>query len=255
MQAHFQVIHIIAALLFRLYVTESLTFAPNKEYFTKIAMFCDAHRECFERGQSKKMIGYMIGKEYTELNALQSITSDIWLNYNALLHQKNTDRADRWIFGETLNDSSRNVYRNYIKPKHSEATRNSVYTSASWIEPTNSGDDRKPFACGYHHLQTRNLELSLERFVLDHTRNSHQIHFFEHATEGCFGKACNVSLLECALRCHLHAMCRSFYFNKKSAACRYTLYIDSLMSMSDWAKSPTYWLRFIRPMWNSIPGE
>ncbi|TPP65551.1 hypothetical protein FGIG_03755 [Fasciola gigantica] len=252
MQMHFQVIHIITAILFRLYGTDSLAFAPNKEYFTESAMFCDAHRECFERGQSKKMIGYMIGKEYMELNALQPIASDIWLNYNALLHQNNTDKADRWIFGETLNESSSHVYRNYIKPMHSEATRNSVYTSASRIKPSNSGDDRKPFACGYHHLRKRNLEISPERFVLDHTRSFNQIHFVEHATEGCFGEACNVSLLECALRCHLHAMCRSFYFNKKSAACRYTLYIDSLMSMSDWMNNRKYWLRFIRSMRNSV---
>ncbi|THD22861.1 hypothetical protein D915_006619 [Fasciola hepatica] len=252
MLPHFDQLFFAAVFLFQLINAKFQLFATNKEYHHKNLSFCDAHRECFIRGKLRNTIGYMIGREYLKLKALKPFTSDIWLNYHALLHQNRPREVKGWIFGDTIDESSDEIFQQYVNIKpYCTTCRLSFYTTKSVIRTTRAGHDRKTFACGYRLVSKTTSEIIPERFLSDRKRGPNQMSFFDQANNGCFGESNSVTLIECAMRCHLNVMCRSFYFNTKSAACRYTLFIDSLMSLPDWENNADYWLRFSRPMWTA----
>ncbi|KAF7256012.1 hypothetical protein EG68_07076 [Paragonimus skrjabini miyazakii] len=62
---------------------------------------------------------------------------------------------------------------------------------------------------------------------------------------GCFEKFVAPSRLFCALRCKLKIQCVSFYFNRSTAICQLSLYVDSRLPNTELSQ-PGIYLRFAR---------
>lgn len=174
-------------------------FGSNKEYFAEPATFCDSHQRCFNRGQLKGMIGYMIGKEYHELNTLELSASGIWLNYHALVYPGAPIDSVFWTFGETLKEHNQTIYNNHIHIKWlSSQDRLAYYSTNFVITITDSPNVARSVACGYRPpFQTRS-KIQLEIFRYENLLHIVNMCFPEGPKYGCVEHLQNVTLIRCA---------------------------------------------------------
>lgn len=177
---------------------EMQMFGSNKEYIPEKATFCNSHRRCFERGMTKGMTGYLIGKEYRELDALKLSKSGIWLNYHALLYSGTPNESEFWTFGETSGEHSQTIFHDYIDSEWlSRYQRLSFYSTNFVIESTASPTISRTFACGYRPIHKASIKIQREIFRLDKEKNTAVLCFSKGPGYGCTNSLQNVTLISC----------------------------------------------------------
>lgn len=189
----------IVFFLARLIGADIRKFGKNKEYFSETRTFCDAHQRCFERGRLINMVGYLIGREYKELNVLQPISSDMWLNYHALSVGSKPTQAWMWRFESSQNGEGGEIFHDFIDKKVlNGSVRFAVYSTNCVPKPTYNQWERRPFACGYRPLGKIGLRIRHEKFVLVNMEKAKYLFFKETDVHGCFANWTDVTQLECA---------------------------------------------------------
>ncbi|TPP64926.1 hypothetical protein FGIG_09397 [Fasciola gigantica] len=180
----------------------------------------------------------MVGEQFSQIVKLVGLRNSSWINIHALLHDDTSENL--WIYGENLSSF--------------EDGRVAFIHTNGKIYGTSDTNSKHSFACGYRQDKRTAWVTRLEAFRFEN-KTSAELHAAWHETESCFNRSMVTTKSECAYRCHLNNMCRSFYYNDQQKICIYTLYVDSLLTLSDWTSHPPGWKRYARPSWSLSRSE
>ncbi|TPP61730.1 hypothetical protein FGIG_03224 [Fasciola gigantica] len=223
--------------------------STNTELVLNRTEYCKAHRECFLKGQSKKMIGYMLGEEVFNFLSKNAVTSDLWINLHVLLEQTNKSGLKKWIYGEKNSGATKRGIQDVTGKQLNRGDRVAIFTTKRQIARANTINGNYAFACAFSSISstipTTRHELFRQQLI-----GSSKLYAFSDDTKGCFEKYLYFTKIECALKCHLDMVCRSFYFNTVSPTCIHALYVDSLLTRSHWQTNSKSWQRISRPTWS-----
>ncbi|TPP65114.1 hypothetical protein FGIG_03756 [Fasciola gigantica] len=240
----------IATVVLSYATTECSKQLTDLEFIEQGKSYCDAHRECFLRGKAKQMIGYMVGEEISLIFKTGGPRNSSWINMHVLLHDDTSE--DLWIYGEKPSSfqGDSNVWD--IGKLYSTDGRVAFLNKNGKIYGTSDTTAQRSFACGYRQDRRIDWVTRHEAFRYE-MKLSLQMHATWHETQSCFDRHVNLTKLKCACRCHLDNICRSFYFNDETKMCLHTLYVDSILMLSDWNVNPLGWKRYARPSWSLSP--
>ncbi|VDP73930.1 unnamed protein product [Echinostoma caproni] len=219
--------------------------------FPREVEFCAAHRQCYRYALHDNKTGYMVPIGYTgEEPGLQKSKS-MWINLHALLSETSPAGGKDWIYGDMASSSERQSIDPDIRTHDVDSDdRVAFITSNGTIERTNTEVGRHTFACSFREVTNGGTVVRHEKFTLDSTINPRKLVAKSDKTTGCFISYLENTLMHCALRCHLHAMCRSFYYNLDIQVCIQTEFVDSLLSRAEAGTvNLRSWRRFARPQW------
>ncbi|VDP84731.1 unnamed protein product [Echinostoma caproni] len=200
------------------------------------------------------MSGYMLGRELKQFVTLNKLKSPVWINLHSLLHSTSALGQQNWIYGEMAPPNVMYALKELpMTRQFSVFDRVAIVTTDGHTIRTNTDKKQYGFVCGYRdYIQTNRLLVQTELFLTDPPHKEVNFHATSDDTQGCFEYHLHITMIACALKCHLHAMCRTFYYKPEHRKCIHTLFVESLMPASEQALSPEAARRFRRPDWNIL---
>ncbi|THD27069.1 hypothetical protein D915_002236 [Fasciola hepatica] len=231
-----------------------LAFSTSPEIFRKTVLYCDAHRECYTIGRSKGLIGYMLGEGLQKKMENGLTNGPMWINLHILLQKTGSNAKKKWIYGEKVTTSNGITVKEEKEKRHEEGDRIAVLTAKGKHRRVIGATSKYRFACNFRPDNRRDLIIYREEFLRDASRETNELFALSSSTAGCFHHVFNSTSIACGMTCYLNTVCRSFYHNFKENLCIHSLYVDSLLSGSDWRVEPEGWRRFWRPKWSLSKG-
>ncbi|TPP62721.1 hypothetical protein FGIG_04095 [Fasciola gigantica] len=211
--------------------------------------FCEAHLTCLKEGKSERMIGYMAGRELPEAVANMTLINDMWINVILQFHYTEPSPACKWVFGEERNYPNGaglniNLY-NQTKVKDHVV----VYTVDKEIRVLSNGDNiLKSFACGSRSDNQIDQIIQQEMFRREE-RTGMDSWKYPCQSQGCSTLAIKLTRIQCAMKCQMDPVCRSFYYESQEQECIHAKYVDMLLWNHTFASRSSKWERFSRPTW------
>ncbi|TPP63412.1 hypothetical protein FGIG_08698 [Fasciola gigantica] len=209
--------------------------------------YCKAHELCETEGQARGLRLFVPGRNAHLITALVPPVSIVFTGISAFLNQSINYR-DGWRYGDPGWSSHIISATDASIPWYS-GEPNEFQASIALLYWQTLCDDRQ-FARNSTHVvcEMSNYQLngSMEPFK-QNMPYSISIPFFAHNhSVGCFILTNETTIIQCALRCKLRIVCRSFYFNTAVGLCALSLYVDSLLPQN-MSTIPGTWTRFGRP--------
>lgn len=168
------------------------------EFISEEQDFCNAHEECFRRGKSKNMIGYMVGKNHAELVAQCRVRSrNAWLNVHTLLHIT-AFTSGHWTFGEELSSFEGQLVTPSLDASRKKKGRITVILQNGEIRKTELMNETHPFACEFR--QDRRVGTISRQEIFRQDKSGFGMSSGPGDFEGCFRQFGSATEIECALR-------------------------------------------------------
>lgn len=167
-------------------------------YIAKKTPFCEAHKGCFELGLTKGRIGMMVGNDFYRLVNHYNITSNLWVNINALLHPTSQAYGKNWIDGENESMFSAGSIDLAETTNVNESYRVLYSNEKMELVRTNTVSGAYAYGCDFGPKIRRDLYVSQERFV-NEIRNLSEMRADTDVTEGCFIRHTGFTLIGCAI--------------------------------------------------------
>ncbi|TPP60557.1 hypothetical protein FGIG_09735 [Fasciola gigantica] len=217
--------------------------------FQKTVTFCFANELCEEEGLKRGLRLFIPGLNAFRIPSAILSPNKIFTSITAFLN-RSTVLEDGWQVGD---------------PGFSGYIINSQNHQLPWLEgdpnyPANAItilrngdfiDDSQQILLATFvlcELSSRASPGTMERFNRNWPFKLGSIFFTRNDAEGCFVFHNAATLMQCAMKCKIRLVCRSFYYNEYKRDCYMSLYVDSLLPYHLTSK-PGNWERFARPFW------
>ncbi|KAA0192937.1 hypothetical protein FBUS_03512 [Fasciolopsis buskii] len=175
------------------------TWTNSTQIVLEPAAYCDAHNQCFALGQSKGLIGYMLGEELQDAIRDQSCHFPVWVNLHVLLQQTSVSTKSKWIYGEQVTKPVGMTVGSGATGARDRERRLAVLNKKGRFKPVTSFNSFHSFVCGFRSDERRNHIVRQEKFLRDLSRKPAELGEHSESTEGCFNHKFDVSPIKCAM--------------------------------------------------------
>ncbi|THD22132.1 hypothetical protein D915_007281 [Fasciola hepatica] len=212
--------------------------------------YCEAHLTCLTEGKSKSMIGYMTGRELPKRVANMKLSRNMWINVHSRFQNTGSSATCKWVFGEEANHltgAGLNISQFNITDSKDLVV---IYTVDREIRAISDDDNLlKSFACRFLSDNKIGQIIQQEMFRREGKSGTYSKQY-NCRSQGCSTTAFNLTRIQCAVKCQMDSVCRSFYYKSQEQECIHAKYVDLLLRNQSRAYYSPDWERFSRPKWN-----
>ncbi|VDP84081.1 unnamed protein product [Echinostoma caproni] len=219
--------------------------------FTERYWYCDAHKQCRDRGVKLGLRLFVAGPNVSQFLITQGFPKVAHTSLNTLLIRKHNQRIG-WAAGVprqagyvTTNTSNMPWYQNQPNSLNERVAVVSYQKLHDYAQNRITGAAACEWAGPGSSLE---IDPRAERFDAQFPEPLSSFFFSDINNEGCFQTVQCTTVIECAKRCKQILECRSIYFNRDTNECWLSLFVDTLLPKSLETTNES-WVRFGRPDW------